>query len=91
MHYLLKNYEMNVKIHYFSMRLHVLGRSTQAQLPSFTFMALNSRRLWHDTKNSNWVLRDGKEYGVHTWSWLWLIFNTKNKKHYFIIIYEDYS
>ncbi len=45
--YFLRNYRMNVKIHHFSIRLHVLGRTTQAQLPSFTFMALYSRRLWY--------------------------------------------
>ncbi len=38
---------MNAKIHHFSIRLHVLGRTMQAQLTSFTFMALYSRRLWH--------------------------------------------
>ncbi len=42
MHYFLRNYKMNTKIHHFSIRLHVLGRTTQAQLPSFTFIALYS-------------------------------------------------
>ncbi len=46
MHYFLRNYRINVKIHRLSIRLCVLGRTTQAQLSSFTFMALYSRRLW---------------------------------------------
>ncbi len=37
---------MNAKILNFSISLRVLGRTMQAQLPSFTFMALYSRRLW---------------------------------------------
>ncbi len=45
MHYFLRNYRMNIKFHHFSIRLHVLGRTTQAQLPRFTFMALYSRML----------------------------------------------
>ncbi len=40
--YFLRNYRMNAKLHHFSIRLHVLHRTMQAQLPSFTFMALNS-------------------------------------------------
>ncbi len=40
---------MNTKIHHFSIRLHVLGRTTQAQLPSFTFIVLYSRRRWSGT------------------------------------------
>ncbi len=42
MHYFFRNYRINAKIHNFSIRLHVLGWTTQVQLPSFTFMALNS-------------------------------------------------
>ncbi len=47
MHYFLRNYRKNVKIHHFSIRLHVVCRIMQAQLPSFTFMAFLSRRLWY--------------------------------------------
>ncbi len=47
MYYFLRNYRMNAKIHRFSIRLYVLRRITLAQLPSFTFMALYPRRLWH--------------------------------------------
>ncbi len=39
--YFLRNYGMNAKIHHSSIRLHVLGRTMQAQLSSFTFMAWN--------------------------------------------------
>ncbi len=39
MHYFLRNYRMSAKIHHFSIRLHVLGQTTQA------FMALHARRL----------------------------------------------
>ncbi len=46
MHYFFRNYRMNAKVHNFSIRLHVLSRTTQAQFPSFTFMALYSRRPW---------------------------------------------
>ncbi len=49
MHYFLRNYRMNAKIYHFSVRLHVLGYTTQSQLPSFTFMALYSGRLWFST------------------------------------------
>ncbi len=42
----LKNYRMNAKFHYFSIRLCVLGQTTQAQLSRFTFMTLYSRMLW---------------------------------------------
>ncbi len=47
MHYFLKNYRLSAKMHHFSIRLHVLGRTTQALLPNFTFMALYCRRLRH--------------------------------------------
>ncbi len=47
--FLQNGHVMNAKIHHFSVRLHVLGRTTQAQLPSFTFMALYSRRLWYNS------------------------------------------
>ncbi len=46
MHYFLRNYRINAKIHNFSISLHVLGQTTQAQLPSFTFMALYSILLY---------------------------------------------
>ncbi len=36
---------MNAKIHHFFIRLSVLGQTIQMQLPSFTFMALYSKRL----------------------------------------------
>ncbi len=47
--FFLRNYRMNEKIHNFSINLHVLDWTTQAQLASFTFMALYSRRLWYRT------------------------------------------
>ncbi len=37
---------MNEKIHHFSIRLHVLGGTTVALLPSFTFTAFYCKRLW---------------------------------------------
>ncbi len=33
--------------------LHVIDRTTQAQLPSFTFTALYSRRLWYSTSQKS--------------------------------------
>ncbi len=51
MHYFLRNYGMDAKIHHYSIRLHVLSRTTQVQLPSFTFMVLYSKGLWF------WMLR----------------------------------
>ncbi len=49
MHYFLINCRMNERIHNFSIRLHVLGWTTQAVLPSFTFMTFYSRTFaqWH--------------------------------------------
>ncbi len=44
--YFLRNHRMNAKIHHYSIRLYVLGRTTQAPLSSFTFVAFYSRRLW---------------------------------------------
>ncbi len=35
MHYFLRNYGMNAKIHNFSVRLYELGSTTEAQLPTF--------------------------------------------------------
>ncbi len=49
MHYFLRNCRLNEKIHHFSIRLHVLSRTTLALLPSFTFMAFYSRRLCQNT------------------------------------------
>ncbi len=46
MHYFLRNYRINAKIHNCSRRLHVLGWTTQAQLPNFTFVASYYTRLW---------------------------------------------
>ncbi len=43
MHYFLRTYKMNANIHHFSIKLHVLGRTTHAQLPGFPFIAWNSR------------------------------------------------
>ncbi len=45
MHYFLRNYKINAKIHNFSIRLQ--DWTTQAELPSFTFVALHSSRLWY--------------------------------------------
>ncbi len=45
---------MNAKINHFSIRLHVLGRTTQAHLPSFTFKVLYSRRLWPSVNCIKW-------------------------------------
>ncbi len=44
MHFFFRNYKMIAKIH-FSIRLYVLGRTTQVQLPSSTFVALYSRKF----------------------------------------------
>ncbi len=52
----MRNYGMNAKIHYSSIRLHVLGWTTQAQLPSFTFMAWNYRGLWLEPFLTNFHL-----------------------------------
>ncbi len=46
MNYFLRNYEKNAKIHHFFIKLRVLDRTMQAQLPNFTFMASYSQRLW---------------------------------------------
>ncbi len=63
MHYFLRNCRMNEKIHHFSIRLHVLGRTMPAVLPSFTFMAFYSRRLWV----SSWIPKDDEKvrFSVH--------------------------
>ncbi len=65
MHYFLRNYRMNAKIHPFSIRLHVLGRPMQAQLPSFTFIALYSRRLCYnqrDPENFEFLIPADKKF-----------------------------
>ncbi len=49
MYNFLRNYGMNAKIRHFSVRLHVLCRTAEVQLPNFTFMALYSRKLWLNT------------------------------------------
>ncbi len=57
MHHFLRNYRMSAKIRHFSIKLHVLGRNWQAQLPSFTFMALYSRRRCPTTSTGTAVGR----------------------------------
>ncbi len=64
MHYFLRNYRMNAKFYHFSMRLYILGRITQAQLPSFTFKALNFRTLCNITKTVNFKMICFQKFGV---------------------------
>ncbi len=72
MHYFLRNYKMNAKIHHLSVRLHVLGRTMQEQLPTFTFIALNSRRLW--CRWSNFLESNPSIWGYTNSSMLFTMF-----------------